>query len=136
MLGDRKLTYHFALANMFAIITNCFGFVLEIEPQHLLRFVGDLNCFGPYRRHGTQIVDLAGNNERMLKLFGCMLLQLIRDVHILRAFEHLRIDDVGNYRLILACEILIEPRREFFASDGLSRRESWLFNRRLDRAIH
>src|SRR6516225_3130607 len=56
----------------------------------------------------------------MFELLGGMLLKLVRDAHVFRAFQYLRIDDIGNYRLILAREILIKQRGESFARKRLS----------------
>ena len=44
----------------------------------------------------------------MLELLLRVLFQLRGDVHVFGALEHLRIDDVGDDRLILARQILVE----------------------------
>src|SRR6266536_3428415 len=47
-----------------------------------------------------------------------MLLEFLRDIHVLRAFKRPRIDDVSDDRLVFAREILVESIDELRARDG------------------
>ena len=51
----------------------------------------------------------------MLQLFGRVLFELARDVHVRRPLEDLRIDDVGDDGLILPRQIFIQQINEFFS---------------------
>ena len=53
----------------------------------------------------------------MIELLFGMDLQLGGDVHVLRAGEHLRIDDVRDDRLIFAGEIFVQQLGEAVASN-------------------
>jgi hypothetical protein len=55
--------------------------------------------------------------ERMVQLLFGMNRELIRDIHVSGALEHLRIVHVGDDRLILAREILVQRFDEFFTSN-------------------
>src|SRR4051794_40560813 len=44
----------------------------------------------------------------MLQLFSRVLFQFLRDAHVLRAFQHLRIDDVGDDRLVLPRKVFVQ----------------------------
>ena len=72
-----------------------------------------------HHRHATQIIDLLGDRHRMSEFFLGVHLELAGDIHVLAPFEHLGIDDVGDDRLVLASEILIEQTDELFAAEVL-----------------
>ena len=44
----------------------------------------------------------------MIELLLGVQLELAGDIHVLRSLEHLRIDDVGDDRLVLARQVLVE----------------------------
>ena len=56
--------------------------------------------------------------ERVRQLLAGVHLELLRDVHVLGALEHLRVHDVGDDRLVLAGEIFVEPLDELLPGDG------------------
>jgi hypothetical protein len=53
----------------------------------------------------------------MIELLPGVDLELSGDVHVFRAFEYLRIDYVGDDRLILAAQIFIQQLRETIAGN-------------------
>ena len=59
-------------------------------------------------RHAAEVVDLLGDRQRVLQLLAGVDLQLLGDGHVLGALEHLRVDDVGDDRLVLAGQVLVE----------------------------
>ena len=48
-------------------------------------------------------------------LLGVHDLELLGDIHVLGALEHLRVDDVGDDRLVFAREVLVQQFRETLA---------------------
>src|SRR5262249_61973328 len=68
---------------------------------------------------GVTLGDLARDNERMLKLLVRMLLELRGYIHIFSALQNLRINHVGNDRLIFARKILVQELCQLFARDAL-----------------
>jgi hypothetical protein len=51
-----------------------------------------------HRRHFSKIIDLPGNDQRVFK---GMCFELIRDVRVGSALQHLRVDDISNNGLII-----------------------------------
>jgi len=117
MLGDGEFAERFALTDPLAVIADRVGLVLEIGAQHLLGLGGDLDRLRHHRRHRAEIVDLARDGQRVAQLLGSVLLELVGDAHILRALEDLRVDDIGDDRLVLAGQILVEQFRQLLACD-------------------
>ena len=58
---------------------------------------------------------MLGNGQRVGELFGGMRLQFFRDRHVLRALEHLRVQDVGNDCLIFARQVVVQEINQFGA---------------------
>ena len=83
----------------------------EIGAQHLLGFLRELHRLRRRRRHPAEVVDVLGNGQRVLQLLAGVLLELLRDGHVLGALEHLRVHDVGDDRLVFARQILVELGR-------------------------
>jgi hypothetical protein len=79
----------FALPHAIAVVANRFVLIVEIESQHLLGVFGRFDRLRRDRGHLTEIVDLAGNRERMLQFLRGVQLELIGDTHVLGALEHL-----------------------------------------------
>jgi hypothetical protein len=46
--------------------------------------------------------------QGMRELFGGMHLKLFRDRHVLSTLEHLRVDHVGDDRLVLSREVFVQ----------------------------
>ena len=69
-----------------------------------------LTGLGVDGRHAAEVVDLLGDDQGVLQFLAGVLLQLVGDVHVLGALEHLRVDDVGDDRLVLAGQVLVEQR--------------------------
>lgn len=80
---------------------------------------------GAVRPHATQIIDALGDLQRMVKLFPGMNLQFSGDVHVCGPFEHLRVVDIGNDRLIFASQIFIQSGDKLLASFLLSSRHAF-----------
>ncbi len=61
---------------------------------------------------------MIGEGDGVGELFGGVDGELVGDVHVLRAFEDLRVVDVGDDGLVLAGEVFVEEVDEFFAGEG------------------
>src|SRR6266853_5099875 len=89
LLRHREFSQRFALPDAVAVVANGIVFVLEIEPEHLLRIFRRAYRLGSDRRHLAEIVDLARNDQGMIELLFGMDFELRSDIHVLRAAEHL-----------------------------------------------
>ncbi len=49
-----------------------------------------------------------GDGDRVLQLLASVHFELRGDVHVLRALEHLRVDDVGDDCLVFPGQILVQ----------------------------
>jgi len=84
--------------------------VLEIELEHFLGLLRRLDRFRSHRGHAAEIIDLLGDEQGMLQLLARVRLQLLGNVHVLGPLEDLRVDHIGDDRLILPGKILVERR--------------------------
>jgi hypothetical protein len=78
----------FALADAVAIVADGFVFVVQIETQHLPSVFRRFYLLWSDRRHFAQVIDLTGERERVLQFLSGVQLQLVRDAHVLGAYEH------------------------------------------------
>ena len=92
--------------------------VFEVEAEHVLGLLGCLDGLGGDGGHAAEVVDVVGDGEGVGELFGGVDGELVGDVHVRRAFEDLRVVDVGDDGLVFAGEIFVEEVDEFFAGDG------------------
>src|SRR5258706_10268188 len=86
---DRILAERLAFAHTLAIRADRVTLVLQIGAQHLLGLFRLLDGFRRRSRHAAEIVDVLRDDECVAKLLARMLLELCRNAHVLRAFEHL-----------------------------------------------
>ncbi len=121
LFGHRKLAERLALTNAIAIVTDGLIFVFEVEAQHFFRVIRRAHGLGRDGRHLAEIIDLPGNDKRMLKLIMRVRLELIGNGHVLGALEHLRIDNIGDDGLVFPREVFIEQFGETFARHALRR---------------
>ena len=68
LFGHRVLSQLFALANAVAIIADRIILVLQIETEQLTRIFRSLHGLRIYGGHCAQIIDLPGNDQRVLQL--------------------------------------------------------------------
>ena len=115
VFGDGVFAEGFALPDALAVVADRFVLVVEVETEHVFGLVGELDRLHGGRWHAAEIVDLAGDRQRVLQLFTGVDLQLFGDGHVLRAFDGLRVDDVGDDRLVFAGEVFVQQLDEFFA---------------------
>src|SRR5262245_21171412 len=97
-----------ALPHALAVVADRFVFIVQIEAKHILGFFGDFHGLRRDRWHPTEIVDLFGNDQGVGEFFPGVDLKLFGDLHVFRALEHLRIDDVRDDRLIFARKIVVQ----------------------------
>ena len=57
------------------------------------------------------------DRDRVLQLLAGVHFQFRSDIHVRRALERLRVDDVGDDRLVLASEILVQQFDQLFSCD-------------------
>ena len=107
----------FALADAGTVLGDRLRFVGQVEAQQVGCLVGHLHRLGHRRRRPAEIVDLLGENERVLQLFAGVDLQLLRDRHVLSALQDLRVHHVGNDRLVFASEVAIQEIDQLRAGD-------------------
>ncbi len=88
LLGD-DLAQHFAesefahgvgLPDALAIVDQGLAFVLEIEVEHFLRFVGDFHFLRPVDWFAIKVIDLFGDLNGVSQLFAGVLFELLRNV--------------------------------------------------------
>jgi hypothetical protein len=60
---------------------------------------------------------LPREGQGMIELLLGVDFELSGDVHVFSALEHLRIDDVGDDRLIFAGQVFVQKLRETIAGD-------------------
>ena len=109
LLRQRVMPDRLRLPQPLPVLPERLRLVLQVEPQHLLRLVRQLHRLGRRIRHRAQIVNLIGDGHRVRQFLARMLPQLSRNVHPLRALQYVAVDRVGNDRLILARQILLQP---------------------------
>ena len=94
------------------ILLDGFRLIVQVETKHVLRLCRRLDEFGRDVAHASEVIDLPGNDDLVLQLFPGVLFQFLGDGHVLSAFDHLRIDDIGDDGLILARQVFIEGRNQ------------------------
>jgi len=97
-----------ALADSFAIVSNGFRLVFEIELQHLFGFFRRPDDLGFNRWHTAEIVNLFSDDQCVVQFLCGVLFKFACDVHELRALQYLGIDDVSDDRLVFARQVLIQ----------------------------
>src|SRR5215471_5965640 len=105
----------FTLPDAIAVIANGFIFIVEIVPEYILR-----NFRRAYRlrsdcRHFAEIVNLSRDDQGMIELLLGVFFKLSRNVHVLGAGKHLRINHVGDDGLIFASQVFIQQLGEAVA---------------------
>jgi hypothetical protein len=90
------------LPDAIAIIANGFVFILEIEAEHFLWIFRRAYRLGSNCWHFVKVIDLPRDDQGMIELLLGVDLELVGDVHVLGAAEHLGIDYVADDRLIFA----------------------------------
>ena len=131
LLGHGELAERLALPDALAVIDDGLVLVIEVEFQHVARLLRDLHRLRRDARHLAEIVDLPRDGQRMLQLLMGVLLELIGDVHIFGALQHLRIDHIGDDRLIFARQVLVQKLRQLISGNCLVR-HAFLLMIRLD----
>ena len=86
---DCVLAERLALAYAIAVRANGVVLVLQIRAQHLFGLVRQLHGQRRRGRHPAQIVDVFGDRQRVAQLVAGVLLELLRDVHVLGALQRL-----------------------------------------------
>src|SRR5262245_23750035 len=117
LLGHGELSDLLTLPDSLPIVANGLVFVVEIESQHLTRFAGKFHRLRRRSRHLAQVVYLARDRKRVFELLLGMLLELVGNVHVFRALQHLGINHIGDDRLVLARQILVEKLRQLFSGN-------------------
>ncbi len=119
VLSDRVLLQRFALLQALAVVPDGVVLVLEVGPQHHLGLVAEHDRLRAPGRHPAEVVDVARNGDRVLQLLARVHFQLRGDVHVGGALERLRIDDVGDDRLVFPGKVLVQTIDQFFPCDDL-----------------
>jgi len=119
LLSHSELAKSLALANALAIIDDGLLLVVEIEFYHVNGLFRSFHRLRSDARHRAEIVDLPRDDERMLELLMRVLLELRGNVHVFGALQRLRIDNIGDDRLIFARKVLVQELRQLFPGDVL-----------------
>ena len=108
LLGRGELAEFVALLDAAAVLADGLVFVVEVEAEHVFGLLGGLDGLGRDGGHAAEVVDLVGEDDGVGELFGGVDGELGGDVHVGRAFEDLRVVDVGDDGLELAGEVFVE----------------------------
>ena len=74
--ATRVLAQRLALANALAVITDRFVLIFQIDNKHVLGLLRGLNRLRNNFGHASEIVNLVGDDQRVLKFFAGMRYQL------------------------------------------------------------
>src|SRR5665213_127266 len=117
MLGNCKFAESFALSHSLTVVSDCFVFILQIEAQHFARILRSLNDLCCHNWHFSEIVDLLGNNQGVLELFGSVDCELRGDIHELGSFEDLGVNYIADDGLVFTREIFVQQIGKSISGD-------------------
>src|SRR5256885_1348620 len=117
-LSPIPIAERLALPHALAVRADRVVLVLQIGAQHLLGLLRELHRERRRRRHAAQVVDVLRHDERMLQFLARVLLELLRDAHVLRALQHLRVHDVGDDCLVFPGKVLVQSIHELLSGHG------------------
>ena len=69
---------------------------------------GVFGRFNPQAPDAKEVLKNWRKQQGMLKLFLGVRYQFLRNIHVLRTLEHLRINHIGNHCLIFPCKIFVK----------------------------
>lgn len=116
-LAQRELAHCVRLSDTFPIGLDGLDFVIEVELEHFLRFVGEFHGLGHRDRRAVEVIDLLGDLDGVIQFLAGVLLQFTGDGLELRTLHRLAVDDVGDDRLEFPGEVLIEQTDHFITAD-------------------
>jgi hypothetical protein len=117
VLGQRELAQRLGLPDPLLVVADRLVLGLQVEAEQLLGGLRDAHRGRADGRHAAEVVDLLGDGHGVAQLLLGVLRQLLGDGHVLRALDHLRVHDVGDDRLILPRQILVEQLDQPLAGD-------------------
>ena len=113
--GEGEFAHGFGLADALAIVGDGFAFVIQIEAEHVLGFVGHFDWLGRGDGRAAEVIDLLGDFEGVIEFFGSVGFEFASDVGEGGAFDHFAVNDVGDDGLVFARKVLVEEFDHAFA---------------------
>ena len=101
-----------------AVVADGLLLVFEVEAEHVGGLVAGLYGLSGYGGGASEEVDPVAELEGVAELFLGVDFEFAGDVHVGRAFEDLRVVDVGDDGLELALEVFVEEVDELLTGHG------------------